>query len=147
MQIHGSPSRKTNTSPVHKPEALELNVRPLQPLLTGSVCDSHVFVMALMHSGHAYACIATLSDALRRRQQGVEKRDARFGLAFYIHKECHRGTPACAGTLHRKVLLLLFFIPPLIFLCSPIPYLSFSLFYPRSRLVKFEERRAHKSTV
>jgi hypothetical protein len=77
----------------------------------------------------------------------VEKRDARFGLVFYIHKECHGGTPACGGTLLSEGFVATFFIPPLFFLSSPSLYLSFSLFYPRSRLVKFEEREAHKSTV
>lgn len=99
--------------------------------------------MALMHSGYAYACIVTLSDALRRRQQGVVRgMDARFGLVFYTHKEFHGRIPACGRTLHWKVLLLLFLVLPL----SPSLSLS-TLFRQRISLVKFEERGAHKSTV
>lgn len=80
--------------------------RPLQQVLT----DSHVLIMALMHSGHAYACIATLSDALSRRQQGVAKRDARSGIVFSRHKECHGKIPACGGKF-----CCYFLSPPLFF--------------------------------
>ena len=76
--------------------------------------------MALMHSGHAYACIATLSDALRRRQQGVENRDARFGLVFYI-KNATEGLQSLAQRYIGRLCCYPFFlyISPLFFLSSP----------------------------
>jgi hypothetical protein len=84
-------------------------------------------------------------DAKRRvKTQAARrgKRDARFGLVFYTHKEFHGRIPACGRTLHWKVLLLLFLVLPL----SPSLSLS-TLFRQRISLVKFEERGAHKSTV
>lgn len=101
------PSDKSNASPVGMLKTQEPKVWPLQQVLT----DSHVLVMALMHSRHAYACIATLSDALSRRQQGVAKRDARSGLVFSRHKECHGRIPSCGGKF-----CCYFFIPLVFFL-------------------------------